>query len=190
MSTHADPRPLIGEPLPLDLLNTRWSDDDGAYDLFDRPDGLAIWLNSAGLAGIAPDSPGTRDALIATRAALFALVQPGTTEPARARDMLNETLGHGHVRRVLTEDGPQSPIETDSPDWIAAWRAAEHYLRLLEEKPDRIRKCANPECPLRFYDVSKAGARRWCSMATCGNRAKYRSHYARQHQPKDNPTGR
>ncbi|MBL7260844.1 CGNR zinc finger domain-containing protein [Paractinoplanes lichenicola] len=179
MSTQADPRPLTGEPLPLDLVNTRWSDDDGAYDLLERPDGLAIWLTSAGLAGEVPETPETLNALVATREALFAMLQPTADE--QTRELLNETLRHGQIRRVLGTDGPESVIETDSPGWLAAWRAAEHYLRLLEENPARIRKCANPECPLRFYDVSKAGARRWCSMATCGNRAKYRSHYARQH---------
>ncbi|BEL04011.1 CGNR zinc finger domain-containing protein [Actinoplanes sichuanensis] len=180
MSTPTDPRPLIGEPLPLDLLNTRWSDDDGAYDLLEHPGGLGIWLASAGLAGVAPESPGTLGALVSTRAALFALVQPGATDTAR--EALNDTLRHGYVRRLLGPDGPQTTIETDSPDWIAAWRAAEHYLRLLEDRPERLRKCANPVCSLRFYDVSKAGARRWCSMAACGNRAKYRSHHARQNQ--------
>lgn len=38
--------------------------------------------------------------------------------------------------------------------------------------PARIRTCANPDCVLRFYDDSKNGLRRWCSMAHCGNRAK------------------
>jgi predicted RNA-binding Zn ribbon-like protein len=181
MSTRADPRPLVGEPLPLDLVNTRWVDDDGAHDLLEFPGGLAIWLASADLAGAVPESDETLAALVATRAALFALVQPGETDPERAREMLNETLRHGQIRRVLGKNGPESVVETDAPGWLAAWQAAESYLQLLDANPARIRKCANPECTLRFYDVSKAGARRWCSMAVCGNRAKSRSHYARQH---------
>ncbi|WP_245866176.1 CGNR zinc finger domain-containing protein [Rhodococcoides kyotonense] len=35
------------------------------------------------------------------------------------------------------------------------------------------------DCVLRFYDVSKSDARRWCSMSACGNRSKARNHYAR-----------
>ncbi|XVU28270.1 CGNR zinc finger domain-containing protein [Actinoplanes sp. CA-054009] len=175
MSTHKDPRPLIGEPLPLDLLNTQWTDDDGtAHDLFDRSGGLGIWLSANGLAG--PETAETLDALRATREALFELVQPEVRDPVRSRALLNETLRHGHHRRRLGVNGPENVVETDTPGWQAAWRAAEGYLRLLEENPGRIRKCANPECRLRFYDVSKAGARRWCSMATCGNRAKYARH--------------
>ncbi|GAA2331439.1 CGNR zinc finger domain-containing protein [Streptomyces kunmingensis] len=194
MSTHpvqaagADPRPLLGEPLPLDLLNTRWVDDDGAHDLLEHPDGLTIWLTSAGLAGTAPDTRETLDALLVTRDALSALTRSEGPDPDRARQMLNETLGHGRIRRLLGPAGPETVIETDTPGWLAAWRAAEHYLRLLDEGPARIRECANPVCVLRFYDISKNGGRRWCSMAACGNRAKSRRHYAR-HQEQSPPQG-
>ena len=37
---------------------------------------------------------------------------------------------------------------------------------------DRVRRCANPECGWLFLDDSRAGKRRWCSMQSCGNRAK------------------
>jgi hypothetical protein len=50
--TSGDPRPLIGEPLSLDLLNTRWIDADGPRDLLDEPAGLARWLRSAGPADL------------------------------------------------------------------------------------------------------------------------------------------
>jgi len=180
MSIPMDPRPLVGEPLPLDLLNTRWSDDSGAYDLLEQPGGLAIWLSSVGLAGEVPETAETLDGLRITREALLAIVEPAGVSPARARDLLNEALSHGRIRRVLGDDGPASVVETDTPGWTAGWRTAEEYLRLLEQKPERIRKCANPVCPLRFYDVSKSGARRWCSMTTCGNRSKARNHYARK----------
>jgi predicted RNA-binding Zn ribbon-like protein len=36
----------------------------------------------------------------------------------------------------------------------------------------RLRTCAHPDCVLRFYDDSKSGTRRWCTMSSCGNRAK------------------
>ena len=35
-----------------------------------------------------------------------------------------------------------------------------------------IARCANPNCRLFFYDASRTRRRRWCSMATCGNRHK------------------
>ncbi len=51
-----------------------------------------------------------------------------------------------------------------------------------------VRKCEGPTCTLWFLDVSKGHARRWCSMAVCGNRAKAAAHRARarQHSMKKN----
>jgi predicted RNA-binding Zn ribbon-like protein len=48
-----------------------------------------------------------------------------------------------------------------------------------------IRRCENPDCTMMFYDRTKSHARRWCSMAACGNRAKVAAFRARQ---KDNQT--
>src|SRR5215471_5245140 len=42
-----------------------------------------------------------------------------------------------------------------------------------------VRNCQGPTCTLLFLDVSKGHARRWCSMAVCGNRAKAAAHRAR-----------
>jgi predicted RNA-binding Zn ribbon-like protein len=36
----------------------------------------------------------------------------------------------------------------------------------------RVRNCADPSCRALFYDGSRPGSRRWCSMDACGNRAK------------------
>jgi predicted RNA-binding Zn ribbon-like protein len=45
--------------------------------------------------------------------------------------------------------------------------------------PERIRICASDTCEWVFYDTSRTGRRRWCDMATCGNRAKAARHRAR-----------
>jgi predicted RNA-binding Zn ribbon-like protein len=37
---------------------------------------------------------------------------------------------------------------------------------------DRVRKCEHESCVLHFYDTSKKGSRRWCSMNLCGNKVK------------------
>jgi predicted RNA-binding Zn ribbon-like protein len=42
----------------------------------------------------------------------------------------------------------------------------------------RIHKCQT--CVFHFYDTTKNGTRRWCSMNICGNRAKVASYAARQ----------
>ncbi|GAA0262401.1 hypothetical protein GCM10009527_068010 [Actinomadura nitritigenes] len=36
----------------------------------------------------------------------------------------------------------------------------------------RVRACAGADCGALFLDTSRPGTRRWCSMNTCGNRAK------------------
>jgi predicted RNA-binding Zn ribbon-like protein len=57
-------------------------------------------------------------------------------------------------------------------EWLLA-AIARSAAELLVEGPDApIRRCANPKCRLFFYDDSRTHRRRWCSMATCGNRHK------------------
>ncbi|RQR64221.1 hypothetical protein DIE19_08770 [Burkholderia sp. Bp9126] len=38
-----------------------------------------------------------------------------------------------------------------------------------------VREC--DACSWLFLDLSRSKSRRWCSMATCGNRAKAQRHY-------------
>ncbi|HJU65439.1 MAG TPA: CGNR zinc finger domain-containing protein, partial [Gemmatimonadaceae bacterium] len=46
---------------------------------------------------------------------------------------------------------------------------------VLGELP-RVRRCADLRCMRVFFDGTKNGKRRWCDMATCGNRAKAARH--------------
>ncbi|GAA4919806.1 CGNR zinc finger domain-containing protein [Streptomyces coeruleoprunus] len=172
-----DPRPLVGEPVSLDLLNTRWVHDGAPQDLLTGVDGLAVWLASTGLdARFTADAP-TLAHLRAARDALAAVVDsPG--DP-RAGALLNDVLGHGRIRATLTAEGPGEEPEFADPSWGPAWTAARDYLDLLRRAPDRIRACAHEACVLHFFDTSRNGTRRWCSMAVCGNRAKASRHYAR-----------
>lgn len=50
---------------------------------------------------------------------------------------------------------------------------------LASGRPERLRVCANDRCRWTFYDASPTGRRRWCDMATCGNRAKAARHRQR-----------
>ncbi len=47
----------------------------------------------------------------------------------------------------------------------------------------RVRSCADPRCGRAFVDTTRNGRRRWCDMATCGNRAKAARHRRRQAAP-------
>jgi len=42
--------------------------------------------------------------------------------------------------------------------------------------PEQLRVCANEDCRWVFNDSSRTGRRKWCDMATCGNRAKVARH--------------
>ena len=69
--------------------------------------------------------------------------------------------------------------EDDDLDLIAAiiaWRTVDEVLPAPEK---RLRICQGPDCAWTFIDRSKAGRRRWCDMAVCGNAAKSRRYYAR-----------
>lgn len=47
---------------------------------------------------------------------------------------------------------------------------------LVQDELSRVRRCASARCGRVFYDASRNGKRRWCEMATCGNRAKAARH--------------
>ncbi len=65
----------------------------------------------------------------------------------------------------------------ETPLLAAAWSAAD-----LLTSPDlgRVRACPGPGCGWLFLD--RSGRRRWCTMATCGNRAKARRFAARRRE--------
>ncbi|MFI6777926.1 CGNR zinc finger domain-containing protein [Nocardia sp. NPDC050412] len=168
-----DPRPHLGEPLALDLLNTRWN-QDGPQDLLTDVTGLGTWLTTAGLDDRAKADERTLQAALAARTAIYDVVKHAS------HTALNEVLDHGRIRRTLTDTGPADIVDVPETAWLPGWLAADNLLGLLAEAPDRIRQCAHPDCVLFFYDTSKNGTRRWHSMATCGNRTKAARHYAKK----------
>jgi predicted RNA-binding Zn ribbon-like protein len=178
-----DPRPLTGEPVSLDLLNTVWVEGGERHDLLGTVDGLKTWLTTPAF-GDGPRYPATETArrrLVETREALRAVVEAHVDgQPdAAAEAQLNQLLDRGRLVRRLGPGGPEVRPEVDDPADLLAWVAADNYLSLLEQDPARIRACAHPDCVLHFYDASRKANRRWCSMAGCGNRAKAARHYAR-----------
>lgn len=176
-ATVHDPRPLPGEPLALDLLNTRWNSDGAVQDLLVDTDGLALWLQVNGLGGRFPAEGATLRHLLQARDALAKAVAGTLTKDGA--EAVDAVLGHGRIRATLTADGPGETPEFSDPSWAPAWLAARNYLELLAAAPERIRACAHEACILHFYDTSRNGTRRWCSMAACGNRAKASRHYSR-----------
>jgi predicted RNA-binding Zn ribbon-like protein len=166
-------RPLTGEPLAVDLLNTRWREGGLEVDLLHGLDGVRQWLRESGQAGTAATEP-VRRALVHVRDVLRDVVGgvPG------AADALNDVLARGLTVRSLHHGRAAERVLFTDDSWSPAWRAAVSYLDLVSAAPTGVRECQSPDCVLHFFDAT--GRRRWCSMAGCGNRAKARRHHARQ----------
>ena len=61
--------------------------------------------------------------------------------------------------------------------WSVVLAAAE---LLASPMLSRVRECEDDRgCGYLFIDMSKNHSRRWCSMESCGNRAKAKRHYSR-----------
>jgi predicted RNA-binding Zn ribbon-like protein len=71
-----------------------------------------------------------------------------------------------------------APVDLGRPLWPVARSAVE---LLTGGDLRRVKECPGAgDCGWLFYDTSRNGARRWCSMEGCGSRVKMRRHYARQ----------
>jgi predicted RNA-binding Zn ribbon-like protein len=114
------------------------------------------------LSAIAAGRGPSRDAL--------ALLREHWIEGARAQDIRYES---GRVAPALRNDD----ADLDVIAAMVAWRTVE---LVLPSPADRLRLCDGPNCSWLFIDRSKAGRRRWCDMADCGNTAKSRRFQARR----------
>jgi predicted RNA-binding Zn ribbon-like protein len=169
------PRPLTGEPLGIDLLNTTWVQGDQTEDLLGDLPGTRAWLDEVDIA--CPATEQARAALLVARDAIRAHAErPGS---GSARAALNTVLRWGSSWPAIMAHGVVAESATEDPAALAGWLAAVNYAELFAATPDRIRRCAHRDCVLYFLDTSARGMRRWCSMAVCGNRAKASRHYAR-----------
>ncbi|WP_439817476.1 CGNR zinc finger domain-containing protein [Zavarzinia sp. CC-PAN008] len=71
------------------------------------------------------------------------------------------------------------------------WPVALSALDILTDAQARAltRQCAGQSCSWVFLDTTKNHRRRWCDMATCGNRAKAHRHYTRRRGADPAPGG-
>ena len=131
------------------------------------------------------------------RASLRALAERGnSTEKARTDTLaeINRILGRSAGTRRLEPKGDGTFARSFVPVGDAF---AGLMIPVVESAADalvigelsRIRRCADGRCPRVFYDGTKNGRRRWCDMATCGNRAKAARHRVRMRQTGDGSLG-
>jgi predicted RNA-binding Zn ribbon-like protein len=181
---------FVGNHLALDFLNTRLVNEEGPLELLPDIASLRRWLNAVGLLKAAGRDPSAQtwqksevgqrfleDLLVfreKLRSTILRLESGKTLEPAFLRELNKMLLDYPH-RYVLVSDRSGArrqtfldPTANPSDLWREFADAAAH---LMTDVPvDRLRKCER--CVVNFYDTSKKGSRRWCSMQLCGNREK------------------
>ncbi|MGI5161477.1 CGNR zinc finger domain-containing protein [Microbispora sp. CA-102843] len=193
--------PLTGEPLALDLVNTRPRTPDGPVDLIAAVEGLRAWLGlQAGrLAGALPEGGEaqlTDDDLAAAvnavhevrehAAAAIDQARLGLRPPEDALRGLNSAQRAAPAIRELAWDGAAVtavPRRDGPPGARPAAALAEAVAELLTDPAvTTVRECAADDCVMLFLPANPR--RRWCSAARCGNRARVARHY-RRHRPLD-----
>jgi len=101
---------------------------------------------------------------------------------AHSLETINRAL---HARQIIelvpAPDGVSvDHVHVGDPIDDALARLSQPFvIELTEGHPERIKFCASDTCDWVFYDSSRTLRRRWCDMATCGNRAKAARHRAR-----------
>lgn len=186
----ASPFLLLGEPVTLDLVNTRVRRQGETIDLLDTPAALAAWLRCehdrlpwAG--AVTRNDLAAVHALRDAAAALLDALQHRARAPTGALRHLNSVLAHGRTAPLqLDWAGAQprlvAPKARTRRGALLHALATDTVTLLTGPDAERVRQCAHPDCILRF--VATNPRRRWCRTATCGNRARVARHYLRHHE--------
>jgi predicted RNA-binding Zn ribbon-like protein len=194
------PAIFIADSLGLDFLNSIATPLDTTVEWLDDGDGLADWLAQAGLVpadalnGLrARAAPGQLDKVAAKARALREwfrgfvrkhMGRPLTHRAIRELTPLNELLGKDETfsRIVARRASGGDPLELQtmrlfrSPDSLLLPIGEALAKCVCDEDFASIRACEGANCTLIFADHTRRRARRWCSMAICGNRAKQAAH--------------
>lgn len=172
----------------LDFLNTEWPTPHGKEDFFETDEDVFIWLRQAGLAAEGVEEVRPTGALFkaarALRAVLRSLVQSRKAGKTPDFSELNAFLvaAQSHPQLVWTRSKSVA-LETvraaDTAEEILAPVALIAAELFSTADFRRVRRCGEQTCVHWFLDTTRPGRRRWCSMATCGNRLKVKSYRQR-----------
>ncbi len=197
------PAIMVADASALDFLNSVATPVDAPVEWLDDGEGLLSWLRQARLVP-APvleqmrsrALPGELDD-VAERARGLREWFRGFVRQHRGHPLTREALQQLEpLNRLLERDESFHQIAVasapgDTPFELQAarrWRSPEALLFPIAETLAQlvcsedftyIKACEGPACTLLFADHTRGHARRWCSMAICGNRAKQAAHRQR-----------
>jgi predicted RNA-binding Zn ribbon-like protein len=197
------PALFIADAPALDFLNSVATPIDVPLEWLDDGEGLLGWLGQAKLVSApvlkqmrAQSSAGELNK-VAEQARSLREWFRGFVEKHRGRPLTRDDLRKlERLNRLLERDEAFSQIvagsskEGDSFELRATrrWGAPDTLLMPIAETLARfvcsedftyVKTCEGPSCTLLFADHTRGRARRWCSMAICGNRAKQAAHRER-----------
>jgi predicted RNA-binding Zn ribbon-like protein len=188
---------FLGNQLILDFLNTCPVQNGEAVELLCDFDAVLRWFHAAALLS-SRQAAGLRqqwgesarayhvvEAMRALRERLrkevLAMESGGIVRRAAINE-LNQLMAEHPMLTRLKASGKTPMIELwfdpHRPEDLFAPVAHSTAKLFAEVDRNRVRKCG--QCVLHFYDTSKKGTRRWCSMQLCGNRLKVAAYAARQ----------
>lgn len=181
--------PLLGEPLALDLVNTRVRRGGVEVDLLESPAALGAWLRAEhGRVAWTGAADAADLANVRTlRDAIDRLLRARRSHTRATHadvERVNRALTPGRARPQLGwgASGPTLkplPVPTRRHALLHAL-ASDAVTLLTGPCADRVRECAHPDCRLQF--VAQNPRRHWCSSQLCGNRARVARHHQRHSQ--------
>lgn len=188
----------------LDFTDTiDWRTSDHAEDKIPDYEDLVEWSYKKGilsrdevlaLGELVRENPSIRDEVMKDARSLreamyriFSAVAHGRRVDSSDIEILNEVLSRGLGRKKveLAREGFVWSWRGDFQGEVMLFLLAQSAADLLtSEDLARVKECANEEqgCGSLFLDRSKGQTRKWCSMESCGNRAKLRTYYKRHKQ--------
>ena len=182
------PTPIfVGDNLALDFINTTYGAGTNKCEIFLDDESVLRWLIEAGVNDV--DSAtvshnGLLAAALELRKIAVAMVHSKQSNNWYNPATLNRFLSAGSTHALLCWEPTSVPAVKSirTVNQLLAYLApvAEALAFLLADPTfDRVKKCECDDCTLLFHDRTKAGRRRWCSMAICGNRMKVAAFRAR-----------
>jgi len=166
------------------FLNT--ADIEQGTDAFSTPQALTGWLHAHGLIRSRRRlTEADRRRAVAFRELLreMALANNGGVPDQAVLDDVNRQVSRLSILARFEPAGVRlrggGPGLDEALGTIAAIVAEE----MLRGRWGRLKACARDVCRWVFYDHSRSGTGRWCTMAICGSRTKVRAYYRRHRRP-------